>query len=106
MKPRHMFYMLDDEHRPIPTDDVCVWGAWYEDNNNRRVAEDFVDDIRISTVCLGVDHQYGNGPPLIFETMIFGGELDEHMWRYSTWDDAEVGHKMAVKKARDNADSR
>ena len=32
--------------------------------------------------------------------MIFGGPLDQQMWRYSTWDDAETGHKMAVAKAR------
>lgn len=25
----------------------------------------------VSTVLLGLDHQYGDGPPLIFETMVF-----------------------------------
>jgi hypothetical protein len=32
--------------------------------------------------------------------MIFGGPLDEYQWRYSSWDDAEAGHRAAVKKAR------
>ena len=27
----------------------------------------------ISTVYLGLDHSFGNGPPLFFETMIFCG---------------------------------
>jgi len=53
---------------------------------------------RVSTVFLGVDHRhFGGGPPLLFETMIFGGPLDLSCWRYASWDDAEVGHAMAVK---------
>jgi hypothetical protein len=30
--------------------------------------------------------------------MIFDGPLDRETWRYSSWDDAEIGHRMAVKK--------
>jgi hypothetical protein len=53
-------------------------------------------------VFLGLDHRFGgSGPPLLFETMIFGGPLDEEMWRYSSWDAAEAGHAAAVRKARE-----
>lgn len=29
--------------------------------------------------------------------MIFGGIHDQEMWRYCTWDEAEVGHAAAVE---------
>src|SRR5262245_11987790 len=98
---RHQFYILDGKHRPIKTD-VLTWGRWFEDFfANRFVAEKIIGDVRISTVCIVFDHRYfGDGPPLIFETMIFGGEFDQSQWRYSSWDDAVTGHAMAVKKVR------
>ena len=53
-------------------------------------------DIAISTVWLGLDHNWGDGPPLIFETLIFGGTLDGAMWRYPTEQAALEGHAEAV----------
>jgi hypothetical protein len=61
------------------------------------------DNIRISTVFLGIDHNFNGGPPLIFETMAFDDEVgfaDLECERYSTWDEAEVGHKAMVDKIR------
>jgi hypothetical protein len=55
-------------------------------------------DVRVLTIFLGLDYQFGDGPPLLFETMIFGGEHNEDQWRYSTWDEAEAGHDAAVAK--------
>ena len=34
--------------------------------------------------------------PILFETMIFGGEHHEYQERYTTWDEAIKGHKEAV----------
>jgi hypothetical protein len=53
----------------------------------------------VSTVFLGIDHNFGNGPPLLFETMVFGGEYDGYCKRYSTWEEAEGGHKTACALA-------
>ncbi len=55
--------------------DLFTWARWFEIDDNRRVAETFVGDVRISTVCLGLDHGFG-GQPEWFETMVFGGSLD------------------------------
>lgn len=38
--------------------------------------------------------------PLLFETMVFGGPFDQEMARYSTWDEAEAGHKKMVKRIK------
>lgn len=79
-----------------------VWAAKFEDFPYRRVAETTLSDgTWVSTVWLGVDHQFGEGPPLIFETMVFQSRettqsLD--MVRYCTLDEAEGGHlKMVVR---------
>ena len=77
------------------------FARWFE-NANRHVAKTKIDDITISTVFLGLNHGFGKGPPLLFETMIFGGNFNYDMWRYSTWDEAEKGHQKAVEKVRAN----
>jgi len=64
--------------------------------DDRRVALDELDGGRVSTVHLGLDHAFGGGPPLIFETMCFDGEHDEEQWRYSTLAEARAGHARAV----------
>ena len=66
----------------------------------RRVAFDNPrDGVRVSTVFLMIDHQFGGGPPLLYETMIFGGAHDQEQWRYSTRDAALAGHARAVELA-------
>lgn len=76
--------------------DLMEW-ALQMDDENRRVAKDSIGDVDISTVFLGLDHQFEpGGPPLIFETMIFGGPLDQTRERYSTWEQAEAGHARWV----------
>jgi len=48
----------------------------------------------LSTVWLGIDHQFGSGAPIIFESMEFDSQGCEcgAVARYSTLDDALVGH--------------
>jgi hypothetical protein len=66
---------------------------------HRRVGDDTVDDQRISTVFLTMDHNWSteeDAVPILFETMIFGGPYDTEMWRYSTYDEAKAGHDRIV----------
>jgi hypothetical protein len=71
-----------------------LWGTAME--QDRRVTKTSLPGgVEVSTVFLGIDHNWGGGEPLLFETMIFGGELDQEQWRYSTWEEAEKGHKRA-----------
>ena len=66
-------YILDKKHNLIETN-LTIWAEFFEDINNTRVADDTVNEARVSTVFLGIDHQFGEGKPLLFETMIFGGK--------------------------------
>jgi hypothetical protein len=95
-------YILDSENRPVKARNLVEWGQWFEISQNRFVGSTQVNSrITVSTVFLGIDHRhFGNGPPLLFETMVFGGVLDGHMWRYASWDDAATGHAATVKKVR------
>lgn len=66
-----------------------------------RVAETVIGGTSISTEFLGLNHRFiGSGPPLLFETMIFGGRLDNFQDRCSTWDEAEAMHAEAVALVR------
>jgi len=59
-----------------------------------------VANVRVSTVFLGLDYSFSGSEPILFETMIFGGEHDEYQERYSTWGEAETGHQQALTLAK------
>lgn len=62
---------------------------------------DIVDDIYVSTVFMAIDHsREDEGPPVLFETMVFGGELDGMMNRYTSYEAAEDGHQEIVTKVK------
>jgi len=94
-------FILVDK-KVIEEPDLYVWGRWMEQRDARRVARTELENgVVISTVFLGLDHNFGEGPPLLFETMVFlsnsnGGE--DYMERYETYAQAEAGHEKAVKK--------
>lgn len=83
---------------PVPAD-LMTWAKWFE-SADRHVAQDQIGDVRISTVFLGIDHSFGGDTPLLFETMIFGGEHDQYQNRSSTWDEAEQQHAEALAMVR------
>jgi hypothetical protein len=76
------------------------YGKWQTDH---RVGNTVIGDnqFTVSTVWLGLDHNYSKtGPPLIFETMVFGDPYDQEMRRYPTEEDAMRGHLAAVDALR------
>jgi hypothetical protein len=52
----------------------------------------------VSTVWLGLDHGWAGGPPVIFETLVFGGPLEGEMVRYTNKDAARFGHDFMVMR--------
>ena len=63
----------------------------------------------VSTVWLGLDHRFdGDGPPLIFETMVFrsGSMVELDVRRYATEDEARAGHAALCKIWKHNRAAR
>ena len=95
-------YILTDKIHKLKVVDLFTWGRWLETaGEKRRVGDDTVNGVRVSTVFLGLDHNWGKGKPLVFETMIFGGERDGEIERYATWKEAERSHKEVVDSLQD-----
>ena len=102
MRDRPRYYILDEDNHAVAVG-FMRWAKWFEDIGNRIVDyTEITSEVYVSTVFLGIDHRhFGDGPPLLFETMIFGAE-GEDLWmrRFSSWDDAATGHKVIVNKLR------
>lgn len=81
-------YILDG-HNPVPCEDTLQWGRWME-KQDRIVGLTTIGDYSVSTVFLGLDHNFGNirgeiaaiaeglsafayviQQAILFETMIF-----------------------------------
>ena len=82
--------------------DQDAWIREFSDMDSRRVAQDELTHVRVSTVLLGRNHNWGDGPPLIFETMVFplGDWGDLHCERYTTEAQAVTGHAAILARAK------
>ena len=76
---------------------IEAWTKLYRDAEYKRIASDKAGDTFVSTVWLGLNHAW-EGPPLIFETMVFEGPLDGECDRYSTLAQAEAGHAAMLAR--------
>lgn len=95
---RNKYYILKGRH-VVRAASFIVWAKFFE-TADRVIKQDTVGKVFISTVFLGIDHNFfGEGPPLIFETMIFGLG-DEYQERCSTYEEAEAMHQRAVDMVR------
>lgn len=86
-------------HEIVETYDLIEWAQWFE-TADRHVKQQNICWSRVSTVFLGIDHNWhDHGEPILFETMVFGGWwFNEWQWRYHTWNEAERGHKEVARK--------
>ena len=89
-----VYYGMDGQ--PLAREEAIRMMCSKEGN---RVARDVRGDVTVSTVLLYLDHGWGDGPPVLFETMIFGGEHDEYQERYCTLAEAKDGHARAYAAA-------
>lgn len=74
--------------------------------DSRRIGYEKRGDVTVSTVLVGIDLSFGLSTPLIFETMISGGDHDQKQWRYATRAEAEEGHRLACELAFEGGEAR
>lgn len=96
-------YILDGR-TPVPCADLAEWARWFK-TANRQIACTKIGELELRTVFSGVDYRrFGasrpnDGPPLVFETMVFGDVTGRYIARCSTWEEAEEMHRRAVRLA-------
>jgi hypothetical protein len=81
------------------------WGLEMQDHEKRTVAKtQLKDGTSVSTVFLGLDHNYEpTGDPILFETAIFHSNGESSIeQRYTTWKLASEGHKRILKNLLSN----
>ena len=92
-----MWYTLDNNNKPIAATSITEAAKWLDENLERKVVkQDYVGDVWVSTVFLGLDHAWNSDIPVLWETMIFGGEHDQYQERYTSYEDAVKGHQTAL----------
>lgn len=80
------------------------WAEWFEarsrsDDSTVAVTQ-ITSKVRVSTVFIGIDYDFlGEGRPILFETRVFGGRLDQDCERTCTWAEAEKCHTKWVELA-------
>jgi len=96
-------YILDKDGNPKEERDLLTWAKWFEANDDKRIVERTqLDDVRVSTVFLGMEHNFGlSGKPILWETMVFGIDDDSYQERYDSLPAAKAGHKEATKWAKE-----
>jgi hypothetical protein len=92
------FGHYDRQGKPIG---LGTWARRFHDENYKRIlATQLSAGIWVSTVWMGLDHGFGRGPPIIFETMVFRHDdaSGEEQYRYATEAEAREGHALAVAR--------
>lgn len=110
-------FILDLDGNPVMEPDLLKWAAWFEERGTRIVRQTVVragkiiedvtgttpkkpkvaGDILVSTVFLSLDHGWGTDKPVLWETMMFPDANGcEYQERYSSKEDALIGHQKAV----------
>lgn len=95
------WYILDEAHNPVRVKGLLEWARWIQTaERHRHVGYDEINGLLVSTIFLGLDHRHlGEGPPILFETMILGRHDDGYQMRCCTWAQAEAEHEIAKKRA-------
>lgn len=86
-----------DGHAVVACDDYEEWmqARVFADHGAWVVDQDTIDGILVSTAFLGINFRsFGPGPPLVFETAIWGDEC-RIFARTATWAEAEDAHALA-----------
>jgi hypothetical protein len=103
----HFFILVGKT--PVPSN-MEGWSRWFEKvygTSEIQIAFTKTDLVEVSTVFLGINHNFDGGAPLLFETMAFhkldtpinvlGHEIDwdgRECMRCGTWEEAELQHRI------------
>jgi len=99
-----MFYIMNEDGSVEKVDSYDQRWIDLFVNQGRQVAfYEHPNGVRVSTVFLGIDHRFNRDPgdpPILWETMIFKGPHDDYQERYSSLEEAKLGHARAVEMVK------
>lgn len=97
-------YILNKKGRPVVEPNLLEWAAWME-TGARIVAQDHVGKLRVSTIFLGLDHNFSMiGAPILWETAVLGRRKVLELARCGgSREQAEAQHAAMVAKVRQRA---
>lgn len=65
------YYILVDK-KVVEVKDILEWAKFFGSPDRFLKDETFSNGMKVSTIFLGIDHNWSNeGPPIVFETMVF-----------------------------------
>jgi hypothetical protein len=105
MPERRILYILK-RGKPRVEKDPAKWMRWMDQNDRVLAAEGVGRQAVIRTMFTGQDeserhvYDYAAKKPLLFETTVFGGELDACQARYADKKSALEGHAKMVERVK------
>ena len=92
--------VLDDRRRPRLANSMKEW-ATFLSSPDCVVASTDIGEVNVTTAFTGIDLGYATfGPPMLFATMIFGGQYDGVGALAATWEVAEIVHEERCNMLR------
>jgi hypothetical protein len=107
--PRPRYYVPDGAGGFRPAG-LFEWAMWFDttfevpfrDGGQRVARDDLAGGVLVSTIFIGLDHNFlFDGPPILFETMILNSPDLDWQERHETLAEAEAGHARALEIAKD-----
>lgn len=92
-------YILNEDKEPVRVN-PDTWAEWFSKNDRSVKKTDLnvvidgkvIREVQVSTVFIGISIKVPSDKSL-FETMVFGGPLDQTKIESSTWDKAVKTHE-------------
>jgi len=101
-------YVLDQNGEPVAEPDPQVWADWFFQSKIKEpklsiVRRSKIGKAIVSTVFIGVDHNFSeDGPPILWESMVFGGPFDHQSTRCSgSREQAEAMHERMIQLVKE-----
>lgn len=106
-------YIINEAWQVVPCEDLMEWAEWLERERRHWQLTHWIAGVRVSTVFLGLDHAFGFGPPVLWETMVFDHNqmreyetfgrlesfpLDTEQHRHLSREDAYLFHQQKVEE--------
>lgn len=101
-EPAGYILMPDKTTQPVFT--VAAFDEWLlaarEEGLINIASDTLPSGTRISTIFLALDHSFGIGEPILFETRVLGGVAAESEERYRTYAEAMTGHALMAARVQ------